>query len=315
MAITSTKLSARHTSPAAFGKVAVLMGGPSAEREVSLNSGAAVLNALLKQGVDAIGIDADTSTLARLQAERFDRAFVALHGRWGEDGVIQGGLESIGLPYTGCGVAASAIAMNKVVTKQIWQAAGLPTAEFKVVRTVEQLTGLEVDLGLPLFMKPAHEGSSVGISKVSSVEDVKAAFDLAQAQDVDVLVEQFIAGPELTIGVLQGQALPVIRVETTSDFYDYNAKYQSNDTQYHCPAGLSEQQELAVQELAVRAFNCVGATGWGRVDIMLDHQGKPKLLELNTVPGMTDHSLVPMAAAQLGLSFEQLVWLILETSL
>lgn len=315
MAITSTNLSAHHTSPSVFGKVAVLMGGPSAEREVSLNSGAAVLNALLKQGVDAVGIDADTSTLARLQAEQFDRAFIALHGRWGEDGVIQGGLESIGLPYTGCGVAASAIAMNKVITKQIWQAAGLPTAEFKVVRTVDQLLDLETDLGLPLFMKPAHEGSSVGISKVSSVDDIQAAFDLAQAQDVDVLVEQFIAGPELTVGILHGQALPVIRVETVSDFYDYNAKYQSNDTQYHCPAGLSDQQELAVQELAVRAFNSVGSKGWGRVDIMLDDQNEPKLLELNTVPGMTDHSLVPMAAAQLGLSFEQLVWFILETSL
>lgn len=311
----SLALQTKITSPEQFGKVAVLLGGLSAEREVSLNSGAAVLQALLKKGVNAIEIDANYDTVKQLQEEKFDRAFVVLHGRWGEDGVIQGALESINLPYTGCGVAASAIAMNKVVTKQIWQSSGLPTAKFLIAKSSDDLTAVRDQLGLPVFVKPAHEGSSVGISRVDAGEQLLPAFELAQQQDNSVLIEQFINGPELTVSILNGQPLPVIRIEATNEFYDYQAKYQSNDTQYHCPAGLSESLEKEMQTLALQAFNAVGAKGWGRVDIMLDQQQKPYLIELNTVPGMTDHSLVPMAAKQAGLSFEELCWLILESSL
>ena len=302
-------------SPEQFGKVAVLLGGLSAEREVSLNSGAAVLKALLKKGVNAIEIDANYDTIKRLQEDQFDRAFIVLHGRWGEDGVIQGALESINLPYTGCGVAASAIAMNKVITKQIWQSSGLPTAKFLIAQNVSDLESVKKELGFPVFVKPAHEGSSVGISRVDSIEQLLPAFELAKQQDSSVLIEQFVNGPELTIGILNGQALPVVRIEANNDFYDYEAKYQSNETQYHCPAGLSESLEQEIRALALQAFNAVGAKGWGRIDIMMDQQQKPYLIELNTVPGMTDHSLVPMAAKQAGLSFEELCWLILESSL
>ncbi|MGH1541809.1 MAG: D-alanine--D-alanine ligase [Arenicella sp.] len=298
-----------------FGKVAVLMGGPSAEREVSLKSGAAVLAGLQRQGVDAVGIDADESTVAHLQAEKFDRAFIVLHGRWGEDGVIQGALEAIGMPYTGCGLATSSIGMNKVVTKQLWQAHKLPTAKFKVIAAADDLLGLEDELGLPMFIKPAHEGSSVGVSKVSSVEDIQAAWKLAASQDSLVLAEQFIDGPELTIAILDDVALPVIRLQAANDFYDYQAKYESDETQYHCPAGLSEDQEQAIRALALQAFRVLGGESWGRVDIMLDRNERPYLLEVNTVPGMTDHSLVPMAAKNAGLSFDELVVRILELSL
>lgn len=302
-------------SPEQFGKVAVLLGGMSAEREVSLNSGAAVMKALTQKGVNAVAIDANYDTLKQLQDEQFDRVFIVLHGRWGEDGVIQGALESINLPYTGCGVAASAIAMNKVITKQIWQASGLPTAKSIVAQKPIDLDSVNDQLGFPVFVKPALEGSSVGISRVDKAEQLLPAFELAQQQDGGVLIEQFINGPELTVGILNGQSLPVIRIEASNDFYDYEAKYQSNETQYHCPAGLSVNLEKEVQALALKAFNAVGAKGWGRVDIMLDDQHNPYLIELNTVPGMTDHSLVPMAAKQAGLSFDELCWLILESSL
>lgn len=303
------------TSPEQFGKVAILFGGLSAEREISLKSGTAVTKALLNSGVNAVAVDADYETLKYLQNDDFDRAFIALHGRWGEDGVIQGGLESIGIPYTGCNVAASAIAMNKVMTKRIWQSAGLPTAEFMVVKQLSDLKNVKESCGFPVFVKPALEGSSVGISRVDAAEQLSSAFELAQQQNSGVLIEKFIEGPELTVGILDGQALPAIRIEVTSKFYDYVAKYQSNDTQYHCPAGLSNSLEQEVQALALEAFDVIGANSWGRVDIMLDSQQKPYLIELNTVPGMTDHSLVPMAAKQAGLSFEQLCWLILESSL
>lgn len=309
------ELQQKNMSPEIFGKVAVLLGGLSAEREVSLNSGAAVMRALLKSGVDATAIDADHSTLKQLQEEGYDRVFIVLHGRWGEDGVIQGGLEAINLPYTGCGVAASAIAMNKVITKKIWHSSGLPTAKFIIAQQPSDLTLVKEELGFPVFVKPALEGSSVGISRVGNAEQLTPAFELAQQQGGDVLIEQFVNGPELTVGILNGQALPVIRIEAGNDFYDYAAKYQSNETQYHCPAGLSDDLEKEIQALALKAFHAVGAKGWGRVDIMLDQQQRPFLIELNTVPGMTDHSLVPMAAKQAGLSFEQLCWLILESSL
>lgn len=298
-----------------FGKVAVLLGGLSAEREISLKSGSAVLQALLARGVNAVAIDANQQTLMQLQEEQFDRTFVALHGRWGEGGIIQGGLESINLPYTGSGVAASAIAMNKVTTKQIWQSYGLPTAKFIVAQDASDLAAVKEELGFPVFVKPANEGSSIGISRVDSLDQLLAAFEVAQQQDDQVLIEQFIDGSEITIGILNGQSLPVIQIEVDNDFYDYEAKYQSNDTQYHCPAGLSDSFEMEMRALALQAFNVLGAKGWGRVDIMLDQQQNPYLIELNTVPGMTDHSLVPMAAKQAGLSFEQLCWLILESSL
>ena len=311
----SLALQQKITSPEQFGKVAVLLGGLSAEREVSLNSGNAVLQALLKNDVNAVAIDANHQTLKCLQEEQFDRAFVMLHGTWGEDGVIQGGLESIGLPYTGCSVAASAIAMNKVITKQVWQASGLPTAPYIVAQKADDLISVKDELGFPVFVKPAHEGSSVGISRVDAPEQLLPAFELAQQQDSTVLIEKFINGSELTIGILNEQSLPVIRIEAKNDFYDYEAKYHSNDTQYHCPAGLSDSLEKEIQALALQAFNVLGAKGWGRIDIMLDQQQNPYLIELNTVPGMTNHSLVPMAAKQIGLSFEQLCWLILESSL
>jgi len=303
------------TSPEEFGKVAVLLGGLSAEREVSLNSGAAVMQALLQKGINAIAIDASYQTIKQLQAENFDRAFVVLHGRWGEDGVIQGGLESINLPYTGCGVAASAIAMNKVITKQIWQSLNLPTAKSIIAQHGNDLKLVKEKLGFPVFVKPALEGSSLGVSRVDAEEHLLPAFELAQQQGGDVLIEQFIDGPELTVGILNGQALPVIQIEAASCFYDYQAKYESNKTQYHCPSGLPESVEKEIQAIALKAFDALGAEGWGRVDIMLDQQQRPYLIELNTVPGMTDHSLVPMAAKQAGLSFEQLCWLILESSL
>lgn len=302
-------------SPDRFGKVAVLFGGLSAEREVSLNSGAAVMQALTQKGVNVEAIDANYDTIKQLQSEQFDRAFIILHGRWGEDGVIQGALESINLPYTGCGVAASAIAMNKVITKQIWQSSGLPTAKFTIAQKPNDLDVVNDKLGFPVFVKPAHEGSSVGISRVDKAEQLLSAFEIAKQQDESVLIEQFVNGSELTVGILNGQPLPVIRIEAGNEFYDYEAKYQSNETKYHCPAGLSDSFEKEIQHLALQAFNALGAKGWGRVDIMLDSQQKPYLIELNTVPGMTSHSLVPMAAQQAGMSFEELCWLILESSL
>ncbi len=300
---------------AKFGKVAVLLGGVSAEREVSLKSGKAVLEALQRQGVDAHPVDKQQDTLRYLQDEKFDRAFIALHGRWGEDGIMQGALESIEMPYTGSGVAASSLAMNKVMTKRIWQSYGLPTAKYRVAKTKQDLAGVIDELGLPLFVKPALEGSSVGISRVESEEQLTEAFELAKQYDNEILIEQFIDGDELTVAILADEALPIIRLEAQNDFYDYEAKYQRNDTKYHCPAGLSDESEQALRDLALKAFKVAGTSGWGRVDIMLNKQGEPHLLELNTVPGMTSHSLVPMAAKQSGIDFEGLVLKILESSL
>jgi len=298
-----------------FGKVAVLFGGISAEREVSLVSGAAVLNALQEKGVDAHAVDANPENIGQLKAQGFDRAFIVLHGRWGEDGVVQGALQAVGLPYTGSGVLGSALAMDKVRSKQVWQSLGLPTANYRVLRSESDLEGLVDELGLPLFLKPAREGSSVGIGKVNSGDELLSVYRQAAEVGDDVLAEQFIDGAELTVGVLHGQALPIVRMSTENEFYDFEAKYKSDDTEYFCPAGLPEEQETKIRQLALNAFNALGCEGWGRVDVMLNSKGEPLLLEANTVPGMTDHSLVPMAAKAVGISFADLVVQILETSL
>ena len=302
-------------SNADFGKVAVLLGGISAEREVSLKSGAAVLKALLAQGIDAHAVDADPSTIGSLRDMGFDRAFNILHGRWGEDGVVQGALESIDMPYTGSSVLGSALSMDKVRSKQVWQAIGLPTAQFKVLHTEQDLDGLIEEIGLPLFLKPACEGSSVGVGKVESADDLLEAYRATALVGDDVLAEKFMSGAELTVGILDNRALPVVRMQTTNTFYDYQAKYHSDETQYFCPAGLSEDLERDVRCLAERAFTSLACESWGRVDVMLDEHQQPVLLEVNPIPGMTDHSLVPMAAAAVGISFEELVVRILEASL
>ena len=303
------------SDPAAFGNVAVLMGGGSAEREVSLRSGQAVLAALRARGVNAQGIDADRAILTTLATGNFDRAFIILHGRGGEDGVIQGALELLGLPYTGSGVLASALGMDKLRTKQVWQGAGLPTPAYRMIDSAAALAVAADELGLPLAVKPSCEGSSIGISRVTDSAQIQAAWERAVACHSPVLVEPWIQGQEYTGALLQGEALPLIRLETPRDFYDYEAKYYAADTRYLCPCGLPAAQEAALRDLVRRAYAAVDGSGWGRVDLMVDTQGQPWLLEVNTVPGMTDHSLVPMAAKVAGLSFEDLVWRILETSL
>jgi D-alanine-D-alanine ligase len=298
-----------------YGKVAVLMGGLSAEREVSLKSGKAVLAALQKQGVDAHGIDAGKDVLQVLARGQYARAFIALHGRWGEDGVIQGALEVLGIPYTGSGVLGSALGMDKLRCKQLWAGCGIPTPEFAVYTDEQGLAAIADRLGYPLFVKPAHEGSSIGIGKATSLAELRHACAEAARYDRIVLIERCIVGPELTAGILGERELPLIRLETPRTFYDYEAKYLLDSTRYLCPSGLPQEQERRVQALARRAFASVGCRGWGRVDFMLDAAGNPYVLEVNTVPGMTDHSLVPMAARQAGLSFEQLVLRILEISM
>ncbi|MBK8898650.1 MAG: D-alanine--D-alanine ligase [Candidatus Competibacteraceae bacterium] len=303
------------TDPAAFGKVAVLMGGWSAEREVSLKSGAAVLAALRAREVNAHGIDADRAVLNALAAGKFDRAFIILHGRGGEDGVVQGALEMLGIPYTGSGVLASALGMDKLRTKQLWLGMGLPTPPYRRVDSAGELAAAAGELGLPLAVKPSREGSSIGISRVDEASQVSGAWERAAACDSPVLVEPWIVGQEYTGAVLQGEALPLIRLETPRAFYDYEAKYHADDTRYLCPCGLPAAREAELRELVRRAYAAVGGYGWGRVDLLVDGQGQPWLLEVNTVPGMTDHSLVPMAARATGVNFEALVWRILETSL
>lgn len=298
-----------------LGKVAVLIGGTSAERAVSLVSGAAVLKGLIAKGVDAQAIDANPSNIGELKAKGFDRAFIVLHGRWGEDGVVQGALQAIDLPYTGSGVLGCALAMDKVRTKQVWQSLGLPTAKYRILNSEADLDGLIEELGLPLFLKPAREGSSVGIGKVTHESDLLKAYTESAKVGDAVLAEQFIEGAELTVAILKGEALPVIRMSTDNEFYDYQAKYESDDTQYFCPAGLAPGLEQDVRALALHAFKALDCAVWGRVDVMLDRDNKPLLLEVNTVPGMTSHSLVPMAAAVTGRTFEDLVVEILETTL
>ncbi|WP_296188424.1 D-alanine--D-alanine ligase [Pseudomonas sp. UBA1879] len=300
--------------PKSFGRVAVLFGGKSAEREVSLKSGNAVLEALLSAGVDAFGIDVGDDFLQRLASETMDRAFIVLHGRGGEDGTMQGLLECLEIPYTGSGVLASALAMDKLRTKQVWQSLGLPTPRHAVLTSESDCISAATELGFPLIVKPAHEGSSIGMAKVTRVEELIDAWNTASTYDSNVLVEQWIQGPEFTVASLRGQVLPPIRLGTPHTFYDYDAKYLASDTQYRIPCGLDAAKEQELKALTARACDAVGITGWARTDVMQDAEGRFWLLEVNTVPGMTDHSLVPMAAQAAGLDFKQLVLAILADS-
>jgi len=298
-----------------FGKVAVLMGGRSDEREVSLKSGAAVLRALQAQGVDAQGFDPAERPLHEL--EGFDRVFINLHGRFGEDGCIQGALELMQIPYTGSGVMASAIGMDKWRTKLLWRASNIATPDFELVTAQSDFAAVEARLGLPLFVKPANEGSSIGISKVKVAGGLQAAYELAAKADPLVIAEKFVGGGEYTVGIIGDaergfEALPIIRIVPKNEFYDFEAKYLRDDTEYLCPCGLSVEKEKQIQQEALQAFNAVGCRGWGRVDFLMDADGNHYFLEINTSPGMTDHSLVPMAAKAAGLSFEQLVIRILD---
>lgn len=286
------------------------MGGRSGEREVSLKSGAAVLAALQRQGVDAHAFDPAERPLHDI--EGFDRAFIALHGRYGEDGTIQGALELLGIPYTGSGVMASAVGMDKWRTKLLWRAAGVVTPDFELVTADSDFAAIEQKLGLPLFVKPANEGSSIGISKVKQAGGLKAAYELAAQADPLVIAEQFVGGGEYTVGILGDQVLPIIRIVPANEFYDFEAKYLRDDTQYLCPCGLSAEQEAQIQAEALQAFRTVGGRGWGRVDFLMDEAGKHYFLEVNTSPGMTDHSLVPMGAKAAGVGFDELVVKILE---
>ena len=296
-----------------LGRIGVLLGGDSQEREVSLLSGQAVFDSLLAQGVDVYKIDIKSSARATWlrQIQQIDFAFIALHGRGGEDGKIQGLLEMLDIPYTGSSVAASAIAMNKLLCKQIWQWHELATPAYWQMDDSTDINALINKLGFPLMIKPAHEGSSIGISKVNNEQELKQAYIKASKLDDVVIAEQWIAGKEYTASMLNGQVLPLIRLETPREFYDYEAKYQLDNTQYHCPCGLDRKTEDNLKNLALKAFKCIDASGWGRVDFMLDKDNKPWLIELNTVPGLTSHSLVPMAAKQQGINFEQLICLIL----
>ena len=299
-----------------FGKVAVMFGGTSAEREVSLKSGQAVFNALQAQGIDVHAFDPKFRPLSDLQAEAFDRVFIVLHGRGGEDGTMQGALQLLGLPYTGSGVLGSALSMDKIRCKFLFSAHGLPTAPFAVAHKGEAIdyAAMLAKLNGKVMVKPANEGSSIGMSAAESAEQLEQALNLAFTYDDSVLVEQWISGREFTVSMLDGQALPVIEMRTPRAFYDYEAKYQSNTTQYLCPAPIDAEQTHSLQQAAIAAFKAVDAKGWGRVDAMMDEQGNFFLLEVNTVPGMTEKSLVPMAAKAAGYSFEQLVVKILEQS-
>jgi len=297
-----------------FGRVAVLYGGRSAEREVSLDTGRAVLGALLARGVDAVGWDPAEHSLSDLATAGFDRVWIALHGPGGEDGAIQGALQWLGLPYTGSGVMASALAMDKVRSKRVFDAAGIPTPDYAIVRNRSHAVLAAEDFGYPLILKPACQGSSVGMTKVFDPEDLNAAVDLALSFDDVAIVERCIVGDEYTVAVLQGEALPSIRIETPRVFYDYRAKYESDRTRYHCPGTASVDLEQQYASLALAAFAELGCSGWGRIDFMTGSDGQPLVLEVNTVPGMTSHSLVPMAAKTSGIDFEELCWRILETS-
>jgi len=293
-----------------IGKVAVMLGGRSAERDVSLKSGAAVLAALQRWGVDAHAFDPSQRPLHEL--EHFDRVFIALHGRYGEDGTLQGALELMGIPYTGSGVMASALGMDKWRSKLVWQAAGIPTPEFMLLDAATDFAAAEAKLGLPLFVKPANEGSSIGITKVKQAGQLHAAYEAAAKYDPLVLAERYIGGGEYTVGILGETALPVIRIVPATEFYDYEAKYLRDDTRYLHPSGLDADTEAAVRADALRAFKVLGGVGWGRVDFLMDEAGRHYFLEVNTSPGMTDHSLVPMAAKAAGIEFDQLVLKILE---
>jgi len=303
------------SQPAAFGRVAVLMGGYSAEREVSLTSGNAVLDALLAKGVDAVAVDAGSPNFVpQLQAGAFDCAFNIVHGRGGEDGVMQGLLEYLDIPVTGSGVMGSALAMDKQRTKYVWQGLGLPTPDFIMLASEQDLENAVQRIGFPMILKPVHEGSSIGMTRVEKSAQLEQAWRDADQYDHEVMAERWVSGEEYTAAIVDGVALPLIRLETPREFYDYEAKYQSDSTRYHCPCGLPESRETELQQLVQRAFDAVGASGWGRVDFFLDNDGSPWLIEVNTVPGMTDHSLVPMAAQQYGWDMPELVWRILGTA-
>ncbi|MEJ0038839.1 MAG: D-alanine--D-alanine ligase [Gammaproteobacteria bacterium] len=304
----------RATEPKEFGRVAVLFGGDSSEREISLLSGNAVLAALKRGKVDAHPFDPRDKALTMLLEERFDRVWIALHGPGGEDGTLQGALEYLGVPYTGSGVMGSAIGMDKLRTKRLAQASGVATSPFVVLNGPRDFDHALEKLGLPMIVKPATQGSSVGMSKVLKADDLPAAYEAAAKTDRVVFAESWIVGSEYTVAILQGRALPSIRIETPRSFYDYEAKYFRDDTKYHCPSGLSAPAEQHLANLALATFDAAGAEGWGRVDFMMDAAGRPLLLEFNTIPGMTDHSLVPMAARAAGMDFDQLVWRVLETS-
>ena len=314
----------RVTDPKDFGRVAVLFGGDSTEREISLLSGNAVLEALRRRGVDAHPFDPrdrSLATLARTSAgsgsdegSSFDRVWIALHGPGGEDGTLQGALEYLGVPYTGSGVMGSAIGMDKLRTKRLAQAIGVGTADYVVLRGPQDFEIAVERLGLPMIVKPATQGSSVGMTKVERESDLPQAYQAAAALETSVFAEPWITGKEYTVAVLQGRALPSIRIETPKSFYDYEAKYFRDDTRYFCPSGLSNQAEQHLANLALAAFDAVGASGWGRADFMADATGRPLLLEINTIPGMTSHSLVPMAARAIEIDFDELVWRVLETS-
>ncbi|WP_269531694.1 D-alanine--D-alanine ligase [Chitinimonas sp. BJYL2] len=303
-----------------YGKVAVVMGGTSSEREVSLMSGAGVLSALKSRGVDAHAFDPKDQPLSALKDEGFDRVFLILHGPGGEDGTIQGALDMLGMPYTGCGVMASALGMDKLRTKLIWRALGLPIPAFELLDEHSDFAAIEQQLGLPLFVKPATEGSSVGVTKVKAAGELKAAFEEARKYDRLVLAEAFVGGGEYTAPVL-GDAvsgytvLPMIKIEPATEFYDYQAKYFRDDTVYHCPCGLAPAQEAEIAELVKQAFWAIGGKSWGRVDFLMDEVGNPYLLEVNTAPGMTSHSLFPMGAKAVGMSYEDVVLKILDTTL
>lgn len=299
-------------TPQKLGKVAVLLGGDSAEREISLESGQAVLAALIRQGVDAYAFDPRDEEIDNLK--KFNRVFVALHGRYGEDGTVQRELDALGIPYTGSGVTASAIGMDKWQTKLKWQEAGVVTPAYQLVNADSDFAAIEEKLGLPLFVKPANEGSSIGISKVKITGELETAYRLAAKADPLVIAEQFIDGGEYTVGILGETALPIVRIVPKTEFYDYEAKYARDDTEYLCPCGLDERLESKIKQEAIDAFKAVGCSGWGRVDFLMDSAGKHYFLELNTVPGMTSHSLVPMAAKAAGICFDELVMSILQTA-
>jgi D-alanine-D-alanine ligase len=305
----------RAANAAEFGKTAVLYGGDSSEREISLKSGHAVLSALKRRGVDAHGFDPKDRPLEELNSEGFARAWIALHGPGGEDGAMQGALEWLGVPYTGSGVLASALTMDKLKTKRVVVGAGYSAPQYAVLSSAADLPDALKRIGLPMMVKPASQGSSVGITKVKSAAELPRAFAEAHAIDPIVFAESFVSGDEFTVGVLHDQALPSIRIQPATEFYDYQAKYFRNDTQYHCPSGLTPEAEADLQAAALATFTVTDCFGWGRVDFMRDRaDGKFYFIEINTTPGMTDHSLVPMAARQAGIDFEELVWRVLESS-
>lgn len=295
-----------------FGKVAVLMGGSSAEREISLISGKAVLEALCSRGVDAHAFDPSIQSIWDLRKEKFERVFNILHGRMGEDGTIQGALELLGIPYTGSGVMASALAMDKWRTKLVWQGAGIPTPKFRMLAPQTDLPRVVAELGLPLIVKPAREGSSIGVTKVQTANEIVPAFDLAYRLDPLVIAEEFVAGQELTVAVLGESVLPLVRIEAPEGKYDYANKYFTDVVRYHCPAGIRASLEAEINAASLNAFRVLGCRGWGRADLILRADGSFSLLEMNTLPGMTGHSLVPMAARAAGMSFDALVLKILE---